>query len=104
LSFLKYYLSFFKDKVKSLPDGKMGICMLTVDLVSVSKKPISADVVTICMLLHQYVIPTITCRSRVRLPFTNQCDSSADRATDNHVGSSPTVPDGDLAELVNAKH
>lgn len=68
----------------------MGICTLTVNLVSVSKKHISADVVTICMLLHQYVIPTIACRSRVRLPFTNQCDSSVGRATDEHVGSSPT--------------
>jgi hypothetical protein len=68
----------------------MGIRMLTVNLVCVSKKRISAVVVTICMLLHQYVIPTITCRSRVRLPFTNQRDSSMGRATDNHVGSSPT--------------
>jgi hypothetical protein len=59
---------------KSLLNGKMGICMLTVNLVSVSKKHNSAGVVTICMLLYQYAVPTR--KSQVRFLLPRKWDSS----------------------------
>ena len=55
------------------------------------------------MLLHQYAIPSITCGLRVRLPFTNRCDSSMVRATDNHTGSSPVTSSGSMAEIGKRK-
>lgn len=58
-----------KHQLKSLLNGKKGICMLTANRMNVSKKHHSADAVAICMLLHQYAVPSITCGSRVRLPF-----------------------------------
>jgi hypothetical protein len=54
----------------------MDIGMLTVNLMSVLKQHHSADVVTICMLLPQYAVSTITCGSRVRFPFTISSGSS----------------------------
>lgn len=50
-----------RHRQKSSANAEMGIGMLTVNLVSVLKKHHSADVVTICMLLHQYAVPTTLC-------------------------------------------
>jgi hypothetical protein len=55
--------------IKNLLYGKKGICMLTANRINVSKKHYSADAVAICMLLHQYAVPSTPCGSWVRLPF-----------------------------------
>jgi len=81
-----------------LLNGKKGICLLMVNQVCVSKKHHSADVVTICMLLLQWRNALHNLGSWVRIPFTNQCDSSAVRATDNHAGSNPVIANADVAK------
>jgi len=43
--------------IKSLLNGRTGICLLSTNQVYVSKKHNSAEVVTICMLLLQLDIP-----------------------------------------------
>jgi len=66
---------------KSSVNAEMGISMLTANLVCVLQKHYSADAVAICMLLHQYAVPTIICRSEVRLLLPVKWDNSVARVT-----------------------
>ena len=64
-----------KHPQKSLLHGKKEVSMLKANQASVFKH-CSADAVAICMLLLQYAVSSIICKSRVQFPFPVKRGSS----------------------------